>query len=64
VQRVSGVTLDIRARARRPGDIPGMVAAADRIRSTLDWKPLHDDLDVIVGHALAWELALLRRLAA
>ena len=29
VQRVSGRTLDIRARARRAGDIPVMVAAAD-----------------------------------
>jgi UDP-glucose 4-epimerase len=64
VQRVSGVTLDIRARARRPGDIPVMIAAVDRIRQTLDWRPLYDDLDLIVEHALAWERQLVRRLAA
>lgn len=64
VQRVSGVTLDIRARARRPGDIPVMIAAADAIRQKLDWQPRYDDLDVIVEHALAWEQKLVRRLAA
>jgi len=64
VQRVSGQTLDIRARARRPGDIPVMVAAADRIRARFSWAPRHDDIDVIVEHALAWEKTLIRRLAA
>jgi UDP-glucose 4-epimerase len=65
VQRVSGTVLDIRARDRRPGDIPVMVAAADRIRETLGWVPANDDLDMIVAHALAWEKALMgRRLAA
>jgi UDP-glucose 4-epimerase len=64
VQRVSGVTLDIRARARRPGDIPVMIAAADAIRQKLDWQSRYDDLDLIVEHALAWEQKLVRRLAA
>jgi UDP-glucose 4-epimerase len=64
VQRISGRTLDIRARARRAGDIPVMVAAADAIRRELAWKPRFDDLDTIVGHALAWEEKLIRRLAA
>jgi UDP-glucose 4-epimerase len=64
VQRLSGRTLDIRARARRAGDIPAMIAAADRIRKELDWRPRYDDLDQIVAHALAWERKLVRRLAA
>jgi UDP-glucose 4-epimerase len=65
VQRVSGRVLDIRARDRRAGDIPVMVAAADRIRQTLGWTPVHEDLETIVGHALSWEKTLLgRRLAA
>lgn len=64
VQRVSGRTLDIRARARRAGDIPVMIAAADRIRRVLGWEPRYDDIDLIVGHALAWETKLVRRLAA
>jgi UDP-glucose 4-epimerase len=64
VQRVSGRTLDIRARARRAGDIPVMIAAADKIRGTLPWEPRFDDLELIVAHALAWEEKLVRRLAA
>jgi UDP-glucose 4-epimerase len=61
VQRVSGRPLDIRARDRRPGDVPMMVAAADRIREKLAWEPRYDDIDVIVRHALAWEEKLMDR---
>ncbi len=61
VQRVSGVTLDIRPRARRAGDVPMMVAAADKIRKRLAWTPEYDDLDAIVAHALAWETQLLEK---
>jgi UDP-glucose 4-epimerase len=61
VQRVAGRPIDIRARARRPGDVPAIVAAADRIRETLGWTPRYADLDTIVGHALAWETKLLEK---
>ena len=44
---------------RRPGDIVVSVAAANRIRELLDWTPELDDLDAIVGHALAWERRLM-----
>ncbi len=64
VQRVAGCVLDIRPRDRRPGDVPVMVAAADRIRTALAWEPRYDDIEVIVEHALAWENKRLRRLAA
>jgi UDP-glucose 4-epimerase len=64
VQRVSGRTLDIRPRARRAGDIPVMVAAADRIRCELAWEPCFDDLETMVEHALRWERQLVRRAAA
>lgn len=65
VQHVSGRALDIRPRARRAGDIPVMVAAADKIRAELNWRPQHDHLHEIVAHALAWEEQLIRkRLAA
>jgi len=61
VQRVTGRPLDIRARARRPGDVPAMVAAADKIRGILGWTPQYDDLDTIVADALAWETQLLEK---
>ena len=64
VQRVAGRALDIRARARRAGDVPMMVAAADRIKEKLDWKPRYDDIETIVAHALAWEEQLQKKLAA
>ncbi len=40
---------------RREGDITVSVAGATRIRYVLNWKPKFEDLDTIVGHALAWE---------
>ena len=64
VQRVSGSVLDIRPRDRRAGDVPMMVAAADRIREKLAWEPRYDDIDMIVEHALAWESKLLEKRAA
>jgi UDP-glucose 4-epimerase len=64
VQRVCGRALDIRARDRRAGDVPVMVAAADRIRTALDWRPQFDDIELLVRHALAWERRLIRRMAA
>jgi len=46
---------------RRAGDPMTIVAAADRIRELLGWTPEFDDLDTIVGHALAWARLLNQR---
>jgi UDP-glucose 4-epimerase len=43
---------------RRAGDPPSLIAACDRIRSTLGWQPRHDDLDFIARTALVWERKL------
>ena len=64
VQKVSGRTLDIRARARRAGDVPVMIAQATLIHETLDWQPRYDDIETIVTHALAWEEQLQKKIAA
>jgi UDP-glucose 4-epimerase len=42
------------------------VADAGRIRAQLGWTPRFDNLDTIVGHAMAWEqgLASMRERAA
>ena len=45
---------------RRAGDPPELVADNNRLLETLDWRPAYDDIDTIVGDALAWE----RRLSA
>ena len=58
-RRVSGRNFPVEVAGRREGDPAALVADVSRIRATLDWRPQFDDLDTIVGHALAWE----RRLA-
>ena len=55
VKRACGHAFSVRFAPRRPGDPPVIVAATDKIRSTLGWKPEHDDLDLIVRQALTWE---------
>jgi UDP-glucose 4-epimerase len=59
VERAAGRPLPVREGARRPGDPDALVAGATAVRERLGWQPALDDLDLIVGHALAWE----RRLA-
>lgn len=61
VKRVSGVDFAIEMSGRRPGDAAAVVANSERARAEFGWKPQHDNLDEIVGHALAWESALARR---
>jgi UDP-glucose 4-epimerase len=61
VKRVSGVDFKVEVAGRRAGDPARIVAASDRIRSALAWRPQFDDLQTIVGHALAWERKLRTR---
>ena len=55
VKRVSGVDFKVKLSPRRAGDPAAIVAASAKIRSELGWVPKHDNLDTIVGQALAWE---------
>jgi len=64
VKRISGVDFVVEAAARRPGDAAVLVAAAERVRVVLGWRPQFDDLDLIVSHALAWEKLLTSRRVA
>ncbi|MCO6392594.1 UDP-glucose 4-epimerase GalE [Aliihoeflea aestuarii] len=61
VKRVSGVNFPVHVAGRRPGDAVTVVANADRARRQFGWQPEHDDLELIVNHALAWEESLARR---
>ena len=58
VKQVSGIDFKVEIAGRRPGDPARIVAAADRARATLHWKPEFDNLPTIVSHALAWERKL------
>jgi UDP-glucose 4-epimerase len=62
VQKVSGKRLNIVASARRPGDVPELVADNARILGTLGWRPHHDDLELICRTAFDWERRLSERL--
>jgi UDP-glucose 4-epimerase len=57
-KRVSGSTFPVRFGDRRPGDICTVVANSDLLRSKLSWTPKYDSLEVMVGHAIAWERRL------
>ncbi len=61
VMRVSGESFDVRYGPRRPGDAASVVANATLARRLLDWTPRHDDLELIVQTALAWERHLMER---
>jgi UDP-glucose 4-epimerase len=61
VDRVTGMRIERRMEARRPGDPDSLVADNARILATLPWRPRLDDLDTIVAHALAWERKLAGR---
>jgi UDP-glucose 4-epimerase len=60
VRRVSGSDFAATPRPPRAGDPVAVIADSRLLRRLLSWAPAYDDLDTIVGHALAWE----RKLAA
>jgi len=61
VKRVAGVDFKVELAPRRAGDPAQIVAACERVRSTLGWQPRFNDLQTIVAHALAWERKLSKR---
>ncbi|GGC42187.1 UDP-glucose 4-epimerase GalE [Novosphingobium marinum] len=58
VDRVTNRTIERRFEGRRAGDPASLISDNSRIKATLPWEPQHDDLETIVGHALAWERRL------
>ncbi len=64
VKRAAGSDFPVKLSDRRAGDPAAIVAASAKIRDTLGWVPVHDDLDGIVTQALAWEASLERLKAA
>ena len=63
VKRVSGVDFPVERAPRRAGDPALLVADPARARAALGWRADYDDLDTIVGHALAWERKIAGRAA-
>jgi UDP-glucose 4-epimerase len=61
VEKVNGAALARSEAPRRAGDPPTLIAAADRIRTVLDWQPRFDDLEQIAASTLRWEHRLLEQ---
>jgi len=55
VKRKSGNDFPVEETGRRAGDPAALMADNSQIRQVLGWQPDYDDLDTIVGTALAWE---------
>jgi UDP-glucose 4-epimerase len=64
VKRVIGSDFKVKYGPRRPGDRPISIAASDKIRSLLAWKPRYENLDTIIAHTVAWERHLSSRNSA
>jgi UDP-glucose 4-epimerase len=58
VARVTNMTIERKMGPRRAGDPASLISDNRRIKATLPWEPQFDDLETIVGHALAWERKL------
>ncbi len=54
VEEVTGLKVPFATAGRREGDPPALVADPTRAREILGFKPVHADLDVIIGTAFRW----------
>jgi UDP-glucose 4-epimerase len=61
VDRLTNLPIKRVMEGRRTGDPPELVADNRRLLETVKWRPAYQDIDTIVGHALAWERKLLER---
>jgi UDP-glucose 4-epimerase len=58
-ERITGRSIDIEVKPRRPGDLGQVVADNSKIRSTLNWTPQFENLETMVRTAIEWEKTLL-----
>src|ERR1700748_3371716 len=55
VEKVLDRKIPVKESPRRPGDPPTLIADPSKIKATLHWTPVHDDLSEIVRTAFDWE---------
>ncbi len=61
VDRVTNNKLVRHMEPRRAGDPDALVSDNSAIKTCFGWQPQHDDIDIIVTHALNWERKLSER---
>jgi UDP-glucose 4-epimerase len=54
VEVITGQKVDFRARPRRKGDVPALLASKDKAEQVLGWRPGHSSLEEIVETAWKW----------
>lgn len=58
VKKITCVNFGTEEISRRPGDPPVLVADSSRLKSELNWSPIHADLEYIIMTAWEWEKRL------
>jgi UDP-glucose 4-epimerase len=58
-EKVTNQKMDIEIQSRRKGDPAELIADNQKIKSELNWKAKHSDLDKIISSAWQWEQKLL-----
>ena len=53
-EKVTGQSIAVVEKPRRPGDPPLLIAASDKIQSELGWKPQYQSIEKIIESAWAW----------
>jgi len=56
-EKITGKTIPVIDKPRRPGDPPKLIAASEKIQRELAWKPKFQSIDKIVESAWAWHVA-------
>jgi len=60
-KNVSGIDFDVYYVDKRLGDPAAVVANSQKLKTTLNWQPKHDNLEKIISSAYAWEKHLMLR---
>jgi len=56
VERITGKTIAVVEKPRRPGDPPKLIAGSDKVKRELCWKPKFEAIDEIIKSAWAWHV--------
>lgn len=53
-RRITGKEIEVVAHERRPGDSIQLVAACEKAKKELGWRPKFSDLESMIGHTWQW----------
>ncbi|MEA5604451.1 UDP-glucose 4-epimerase GalE [Nostoc sp. UHCC 0252] len=53
-EQVTGISIPVEERDRRPGDPPILIGTSEKARTILGWKPQYPSIEDIVAHSWQW----------